>query len=241
MNDANKIRLHVVAIFGKVFPGFPLAPADIAEAISGNAMVVPCPWREEQEAAPDYWELIDNQHDARSFGREIAISTGWQSEPVIPLVMSRPDGQTALTAQRLAQAINMVAASSESWGAPVSVCIHSITIGAPIPQQAHLLADIAAQTGASLGGEIASVSSYGLETAIRCNLWLCRIAAIVTELLQEEGFSACHDDAVDQAVARIIGRFRLNGFDIAMDEAHLNRDFARKMAASILREGYWEI
>lgn len=241
MSDVNEIRLHVVAIFGRIFPKFALAPADVAEAIGENAMVVACPWRDEQGTGPDFWDLIADERNARSLGREIAVSTRWWDEPVIPVAMARPEGQGILTAERLAQAIGTVASSSTSWGAPVCVCIHSITIKTADAQQQGLLADLAARTGAGLRGQIDSTASRGLEAAIRRNLWICRIAPLVAELLREEGFLPRHGDAVAEAVYGIMDRFHCNGFDFAMDDAHLTRDVARKIAAAILREGYWKI
>ena len=83
--------------------------------------------------------------------------------------------------------------------------------------------------------------AIGLEAAIRRNLWICRIAPLVAELLREEGFLPRHGDAVAEAVYGIMDRFHCNGFDFAMDDAHLTRDVARKIAAAILREGYWKI
>ena len=241
MSDVNEMGLHLVVIFGEVFPEFAIAPQHVAEALGENAVIISCSWQEQRGHGTDFWDLIGDEREARSLGREIAVSSGWRDEPVVPVLLSRPEGQEELTAARLAQAVTMVAEQSRCWGMPVAVHIHSITIGAPGPHQAGLLADLAAQTGGSLGGEIDSTKSQGLQIAIQSNLWIGRMAVIVSELLQEEGFLPHHSRVVGEAVVRIADRFRSKGLTFAMDEARLTRNFARKMMASILREEYWEI
>lgn len=241
MSEMHKMRMHVVSIFGSVCPQFPLAASDIAHAIGNNAVALSCPWQEDPSADGDYWALINDKQGVASLGRDIAVSTGWNDEPVIPVVIEQRTSHLPVTMERLVHAVREIIFHARSWGTDLTTCVHSISLGETELRHKLFLDDLKVQVGGGFGGEIDISASSGLCHTIECNLWLRQVVPMVHSLLVEAGFLPSQEKAVEMAVLSVINRIKQNGFYIPMDEAHRNSDVARKLANAILREGNWEL
>lgn len=241
MTEMHKMRMHVVLIFGSVCSQFPLSASDIAHAIGNRAVALSYPWQEDQSADGNYWIMINDKQSVASLGRDIAVSTDWNDEPVVPVVIEQSKEVPPVIMERLVHAIDEIRFHARSWGADLNFCVHSISIGETNPRHKVFLHDLKVKVGGDFGGEVDISASARLYHTIECNLWLRQVVPMVHTFLVEAGFLPSHEKAVEKAVLGVISRIKQKGFYFPMDEAHRNSNVARKLANAILREGNWEL
>lgn len=240
MAKIHKMRLHVVSVFGEVCPDFSFSASDIALAVGGKAVALSHAWQQDQNFAGDYWALINDKKSVASLGRDIAVSSGWNDEPVIPVVIEQPTGHLPVTVERLVHAIKEISAHAKNWGADLIICFHSFSLAGTDLKDQVFVENLSRQAGGDFGGEIDVSASSELSRVIESHLWVRSVVPMVQAFLVEAGFLPRHEKAVEKAVIGVISRIKQNGFYIRMGDAHRNSEVARKVANAILREVSWE-